>query len=421
MATVNFYLKEPITKENEKTRIKKETLIFLKFYCSSFKFRFSTGEKVHPDYWNSKTQSVRKNFEGAPELNDFLENLSKEAIRLYRISLVDDTLVSQEKIKTGLLIFMGKSEVKKKLKFFEAFKLYLEIKKGKYSINYLKATNTLLKHLLNFEKVKKYDITFEKIDFNFYELFTNYLLNDCKLVNNTIGTNISQLKNFLSWSTEMKYNSNLFFKDKKFKASQKASEIICLTNEELFRIYDLDLTKNKKLNNLRDSFCFGCFTGLRFSDISAIRRNNVFEDDLIITTQKTKEQIEVPLNEFALSILERNDYKLPVVSNQKTNEYLKELGKLANLNESIKITKFRGVERIEIVEPKYNFISSHTARRTFVTLSLEKGMNAEEVMEITGHKNYKTFKKYISLTSKVKKIAMKRAWNRTPEQTLKAI
>jgi len=413
MATVNYYLKEPNSKE--------KSLILLNFYCESFRIKFSTGEKINPKHWNPETQTARKNYEGAPELNIFLEKIGSEAIRLHRTTVTNGETITQDKLKTGLLTFMGKTEVSTKLKFFEAFKLYIEMKKGKYSINYLKATNTLLKHLLNFEKVKKYNITFEKIDFNFYELFTNYLLNDCKLVNNTIGTNISQLKNFLSWSTEMKYNSNLFFKDKKFKASQKASEIICLTNEELFRIYDLDLTKNKKLKNLRDSFCFGCFTGLRFSDISAIRKNNVFEDDLIIITQKTKEQIEVPLNEFALSILDRNDYKLPVVSNQKTNEYLKELGKLANLNESIKITKFRGAERIEIVEPKYNFISSHTARRTFVTLSLEKGMNAEEVMEITGHKNYKTFKKYIALTSKVKKIAMKRAWNRTPEQTMKAI
>ena len=117
---------------------------------------------------------------------------------------------------------------------------------------------------------------------------------------------------------------------------------------------------------------------------------------------------------FTSQILKRNHYKLPVISNQKTNEYIKELAELAEINEPVMITKYRGVEAIEFKEPKHNFISSHTARRTFVTLSLEKGMRPETVMEITGHKDYKMFRKYIKITEKIKKIEMKRVWSREP-------
>ncbi|GAC1562713.1 MAG: hypothetical protein NVS3B13_36040 [Mucilaginibacter sp.] len=90
---------------------------------------------------------------------------------------------------------------------------------------------------------------------------------------------------------------------------------------------------------------------------------------------------------------------------------LKDLGKLAEFNETVQIIKYRGVEKVEFLEPKYKFLSTHTARRTFVTLSLEKGMRPETVMSITGHKDYKTFKKYIKLTDKVKLIEMNNIWS----------
>ncbi|MGI4751272.1 MAG: hypothetical protein ACRYFB_11610 [Janthinobacterium lividum] len=117
------------------------------------------------------------------------------------------------------------------------------------------------------------------------------------------------------------------------------------------------------------------------------------------------------MNRFAKEILNRNGGSLPkMASNQKTNDYLKELGELAEINEMVHIVKYRGVEKVEFLEPKYKFICTHTARRTFVTLCLEKGMRPETVMSITGHKDYKTFKKYIKLTDKVKMIEMNKIW-----------
>jgi integrase len=74
--------------------------------------------------------------------------------------------------------------------------------------------------------------------------------------------------------------------------------------------------------------------------------------------------------------------------------------------------KFSGSKKIIIKKPKYNFVTSHTARRTFVTLSLEKGIRAEVVMNITGHKEYQTFKKYIKITDTVKLLEMAKVWDR---------
>jgi integrase len=99
------------------------------------------------------------------------------------------------------------------------------------------------------------------------------------------------------------------------------------------------------------------------------------------------------------------------ISNQKTNNYLKELCKLAELNEVIHVEKFRGVEKIDIKKEKWEMITCHTARRTFVTLALEKGIRAEIVMAMTGHKSYRTFKKYIRVTDNVMQVEMNRLWN----------
>ena len=99
------------------------------------------------------------------------------------------------------------------------------------------------------------------------------------------------------------------------------------------------------------------------------------------------------------------------MSNQITNQYLKALCEEAEIDSPVSNIRYRGSERIEDNYPKYNYISSHTARRTFVTLSLEKGMHPKTVMAITGYKDYRTFKKFIKITSKVKEVEMNQIWS----------
>jgi integrase len=169
------------------------------------------------------------------------------------------------------------------------------------------------------------------------------------------------------------------------------------------------------LERVRDIFCFGCFTGLRYSDISRLRKEHIKGREINMVSEKTTEHLNIPLNNYTSSILKKYNYALPVISIQKANDFLKDAGKLAKIEESVILTKFRGVAEIQIKKPKYEFLTTHAARRTFVTLSLEKGMRPETVMSITGHKEYRTFKKYIKITSKVKLIEMKKIWDTKPK------
>jgi integrase len=247
----------------------------------------------------------------------------------------------------------------------------------------------------------------------FYEKFTAYLMQDLKHSNNTIGKYISSLKTFLHWAVDHNYNTNNDFI--KFKVYNDKTDIVVLTEKELMLIYGLDLSEQPSLVKVRDVFLFQCFTGQRFSDIENLKRDDIKNDSWFLHTYKTKDIIEIPLTPLAKEILNRyksDDKPLPVISHQKTNNFIKDVCKLAKINESITLVKYRGSERIETIKPKYEFITTHTARRTFVTLSLEKGMKADTIMEITGHTSYKTFRKYIKITSKVKHQEMNKFWKK---------
>lgn len=408
MAKANFYLKEP--------QAEVETLIYLFFHYDGNRLKYSTGETIEPKYWNEEDQRAKKSLTGSSELNGLLDRVEEEAKKIHRESKTYNRPLTNEYFREKLdKEFSPKGNSPKS--FFEFYSEYIEVQRTTKTHRTIQKYRTLLNHLNQFQERKKYTVSFDKIDIRFYEQFTAFYLNDMGLVNNSVAKYIKTLKSFLNWATERGINTNLSFK--KFKAKEKDADIIYLTEKELFRLYELDLSKNPALEKVRDTFCFGCFTGLRYSDITRVNKENVKEGEIFFISEKTTEMINVPLNMYSKKILEKYDYSLPVISNQRTNEHLKKLGKYAEIDEPVTLTKFRGAEEIQFKKPKYEFIGTHTARRTFVTLSLEKGMRPETVMNITGHKEYNTFKKYIKITSKVKSAEMKRVWDK--ENSLLAV
>ena len=226
-------------------------------------------------------------------------------------------------------------------------------------------------------------------------------------LNNTVGKYISALKTFMRWAAKRGYHENYIFEQ--FKAYREEADVVYLTDEELTTLYELDLSNRTSLEQVRDVFCLGCYTGLRFSDIAALRPENIVKGEIHLTTYKTKQVLSIPLTLKATEIIKKyidSPSFLPIISNQKTNDYLKVLGEIAGIDEPIIKTRFRGAERVEETHPKHQLLTTHTARRTFITLSLEKGMRAETVMKISGHKDYKTFKKYIAISEKMKRVEM---------------
>lgn len=167
------------------------------------------------------------------------------------------------------------------------------------------------------------------------------------------------------------------------------------------------------MERVRDVFLFCCFTSLRYSDAYNLRRSDVKSDHIEITTVKTADSLTIELNDHSRAILEkykdvhfRGDKALPVISNQKMNDYLKELGELAGIDELIRETYYKGNERIDEVTPKYALLGTHAGRRTFICNALSMGIPAHVVMKWTGHSDYKAMKPYIDIADDIKANAM---------------
>ena len=410
--TINFYL------DSRSNQTEKNIILYLRGLGKTLKF--NTGEKINPKDWDSNKQIAKRTYTGHPELNSYLSSLKEKIFKRIRLLNIEHDILTFQMIRDDIqTLFEIKKPIDGKKVFYESYKLFIEAKKTERRFRTIQKYETLLDHLKNFEKDKRYTISFDKMNLQFYEKFTAYLIKDLGHSNNTIGKYISSLKTFLHWAVDQNYNSRLDFI--KFKIHNEKTDIVVLNENELMTIYNLDFSKLKDIPNrstlekVRDVFLFQCFTGQRFSDIENLKRDDIKNDSWYLHTYKTKDIIEIPLTPLAKEIL--NKYKsdsqpLPIISHQKTNDLIKDVCKLAKIDEPLTLVRYSGNERIENIKQKYDFITTHTARRTFVTLSLEKGMKPETIMEITGHTNYKTFRKYVKITSKVKHQEMNKFWKK---------
>lgn len=263
-------------------------------------------------------------------------------------------------------------------------------------------------------------ITFAKIDYSFLQSFQNFLLTCTRVVggkvvprlnNTTIAKQLSTVKTFISYAKKQGIVVSDSYKN--FQIKRDELEVIALTNNEFEALYYFDLTNNKRLEQVRDIFCFSCSTGFRISDLKQLKREHIKQDEIILTIMKGGRNLTVPLNPFSRAILAKYETAhrpLPMISGQRINDYVKELCELVGINEQVEIVRFRGIVREAITYPKYELICAHTGRKTFVCLSLEKGMSAEQVMACTGHSTYASFKRYVNVTNKLKIVSMNKAW-----------
>ena len=233
--------------------------------------------------------------------------------------------------------------------------------------------------------------------------------------NTTIGKQMGFLKWFLRWATANGYcqtNDYMTFKPK-LKTTEK--KIIFLDWEELMTVYNHRFPdKQKHLERVRDVFCFCCFTSLRYSDVANLRRTDVFDTHITLTTVKTADTIRIELNKYSRAILDKytgdhfkGNLALPVISNQRMNDYLKDVGKVCEIDTPITVTYYKGNERIDEVFPKWQLLGTHAGRRTFICNALSLGISPQVVMKWTGHSDYKAMKPYIDIADAAKVEAMK--------------
>ncbi len=230
------------------------------------------------------------------------------------------------------------------------------------------------------------------------------------LKNTTIDKKLSYLKWFLKWATSKGYNKNVAYQTFKVTLKSTQKKIVFLTKDELSMLKHLAIPKeHSRYDRVRDVFLFCCFSGIRYSDAYNLKKSDIKDGFIEITTVKTADSLRIELNNVTKRILEKyenvplpGNKALPVITNQLMNKYLKELCKLAGIDEQIRITTYKGNERIDEVYPKYELIGTHTARRTFICNMLSLGVAADIVMKWTGHSDYKAMKPYIDIVDQAK-------------------
>ena len=389
--------------ELRKEKITSNGLIPIQFVvrAEGIRIRKNVGVSTKEIYWTGsrvKPNLKKEENNNYQFINDELQRIESKVNDVFFFFRANKIPFSKEKF---LEQFESKeTRINSELDFFECFDEYLLSGSLSKAYNTIKAQKTIKGYLQSFQNDTGFNISFNKLDNDFYEELMKYSFFEKKIKNNYFAKIIAVLKSFLKWCTDKNYNTHRDFE--KFKGVEHDVDIIYLTHEELMLLYNYEF-ENSRLNHTKDFYCMGCFTGLRFSDLSQLHQANITETHINISIQKTKTQNHIiRLNKFSKEILDKYQgtiYEpLPSISMQKFNDYIKECCQIVGIDKPTTITGFVGTKKIQNTLPKYQLITSHTARKTFITNSLLLGMEPKAIKKIANIKKDAVLDKYMKIT-----------------------
>lgn len=431
---VNFYLDNKSDKNGDNA---------VRVSISLFGQRFitSTGYKISPGKWDNTRQRVKKgcaNHTGVTynAINSGLARIAEHFATYESECITKGLKATKDEIRRQFLLNFGKESKTATDNTKPGLLACLDMFIKEESINngWTKASITKFHTLKNHIQEYGKSTDFDGLDESYFIGFSDFLRTEKDMRNNTLQKAISYYRWFLKWATRKGYNDNTAFQDYTPKFKTVAKKVHFLSWDELMKVYRIEIPNNGSVLNLttatgveyektvhdsnaiaktRDIFCFCCFTSLRYSDAINLKWSDIGKGSFTITTVKTTDTITIDLNKYALSILdkyrdypENNGFVFPRITNQRMNIYLKELCEICGINQPITETYYKGIERIEVTEPKYKYIGTHAGRRTFICNALILGIPPQIVMKWTGHSDYKAMKPYIDITNEAKAEAM---------------
>ena len=384
------------------------------------KYRKSIGESVTVRAWNNRTKQVRSvpgagwpagvnerlglwrkaaditvehfmAYKGAPTPEEFFDYLDRERW-------------GGRRLDTGFLV-----------PYFDTFIGRYE---GVRSASQIRHYHTCRKTLEEYERFRGHRLRFEDIDMDFYNRFTAWFNTKGQSLN-YLGEKIKILKTVLNDARDIDHlHTSDAYRVKGFITPHDSPDTIYLSEEELMRMYRLVIDESsvrevmsdtrpqnvarkiEALRKARDMFLIGAFTGLRYSDYSRLLPENIRDGIIQIRNQKTGVTTSVPVHWVVREIIDNGyDFTAPLWE-QKLNEQIKDVARMAGITESVIVTRNMGGRMTESVFPKYALVSSHTARRSFATNAYKSGIPSIAIMKITGHKRESTFMRYIRVSER---------------------
>jgi integrase len=412
---VKFLLKDP--------RADRPTLIYLVYRFDSGRFKYSTEQTIEPYLWDSNTQRVRpvskprSERERLETINGHLERHRAALKQVVTALQLSGAKISNDLIKQHLDHILDRVKVSQKKKeqpqpLLEPFTGFIErfveearigrrlnAKSSQYSRFTLNGYLKLKRLLEDYNKATGQSVDYPAFSLDFYHLFKLWLTSR-GLTLNYVGSLLKDLKVMLKQAHSDGLHTNTIFQHKDFKKFSEDVDSVYLTSDELTKINNLDLSATPGIERARDLFLIGCYTGLRFSDFTQLRPENINGRILTRRTLKTSERVSIPLNSKVVAILNKYDGKPPrPISNQRLNDHLKELCKRAGINDRIEVNRTRGGRNELRTLEKWELVSSHTARRSFATNAYLAKVPTIQIMQITGHRSEKMLLRYIKVSS----------------------
>ena len=406
--TTTFFLQKVYNKTNNG-----EGQIRLRVRWNGNTYQANTGFTIQPERWDAgrcKRNASNSRGASAAEINRQLSILEGIVDDIFKKFEVNDTMPDLKAFKSEYAIHTGKGKAShKRDSFASVLKEFMVSQETTHSWS----AGTMAKFITlgNHIKSMRGDVKMADLNQSFYEEYIAYFLKR-GLRNTYIMKFWKILTWFLRWA-----DKNGLLEDKSYRdfaprlKMVRDKAVVYLTWDELMKVYHHKFPKSKAyLARVRDVFCFQCFTSLRHSDVAKLKRTDIVDGVIHVVTEKTGDTINIELNKYSAAILAKyrdDERPLPVVSNQRMNEWLKEVCFIAGIDTPTTVVYYRGAERVEETKPKYELVATHTGRRTFICNALTMGIPPSLVMEWTGHSDYKAMKPYIKIADSEKAKAMK--------------
>jgi|GEM_PF-5540366 len=393
-----------------------DVAVFLKIHKKGTSAKYYLGLSVPPDRWNRESQRLnlppyprgsdaaakqrRKYYNHLDNLNTKIKYVISRASDLY--DLAEDAqdlkrLLDQDR-KGGQKQRAITQSLSSALRLWvETHEAYTKAgKKGAKAASTIKNYKSFEKFLNSFKGLHRNSL--RAFDDAFYVDWVDELGVEYEFMPNTIGTKIKLLKTFLNWCIEQAYDVNLDFR--KYKKLSEERFFVTLTVDELKKIGAVE----GYYTGVRDAFLLGCYCGLRYSDLKNIQPENITEEYINVRIQKTRKLLSVPITPPMRPYIK----SLIVASNPVMNREIKEIAKRAGIDDNIRIESSGGDE----IRPKYELITMHTARRSFITNMVRGGLSHQYIMNATGITQLKTLHRYINLSPQDTGDKVKATWER---------
>ena len=418
---------------NLKSKKDEKSLVVIIGYFNG-KWTLSTTQSVYVKTWDNEKQRciISTSFadrinRASRKVNKFLDDLDA-AINKYMTDIylnpndksyfgTPNFVKDRVKLAVEDVVNADKEAEEKKaitpLKFFRSYVENMHKKVDVHTGRYIADRTivhhkTVLKRYEDFFAEKHLMDDFSVFDLHFQDLFIDWAYTSKNYRYNTIPASFSLLKVWLNEAARQG-----LIKDETYKSYRSKSvevDNIYLTEDEISRLYALDIPTLKSkglidskssMEETRDLFVIGCWTGLRQSDLIHLEKAlfDVEAETITVVTEKTTEKVTIPMHRYIKELYTKYEGKFPKMCyKSRFNEHLKELGRFAEIDDEVIIKENRGGKVTSIKYKKYQLIKSHTARRSFATNLYLKGAPTISIMKLTGHTTEANFMKYIKVT-----------------------